>query len=216
MTKTIEIAKTETAFFIPADYLRAVYHSVSTEETRYYLNGVYIESDETRRIRMVSTDGHTLLKCELPDDAFMGEQVATQADSHYAGFILQTDVTEKAFKAKSRGELWIYGDSQSGILQFVDMMPGETELPRLGVCEFTRVDGTFPDWRRVMPAPVSEYGAVSVNPDYIARLTKGAKILSHVKTPAIRIQSGGNGEPMSVEWQGVEQMQGVIMPMRWG
>ena len=45
--------------------------SVSTEETRYYLNGIYIHSvqeNDEERFRVVATDGHRLsrLSSELP------------------------------------------------------------------------------------------------------------------------------------------------------
>jgi DNA polymerase-3 subunit beta len=48
--------------------------SVSTEETRYYLNGIYIHSvkeDNEERFRVVATDGHRLsrLSTELPLNA---------------------------------------------------------------------------------------------------------------------------------------------------
>ena len=34
--------------------------SVSTDETRYSLNGVFIEEREDGKVRMVATDGHRL------------------------------------------------------------------------------------------------------------------------------------------------------------
>lgn len=48
--------------------------AISTEETRYYLNGIYLhvtESEGTRVLRAVATDGHRLARVEdpLPDGA---------------------------------------------------------------------------------------------------------------------------------------------------
>ncbi|MDR3663512.1 MAG: DNA polymerase III subunit beta, partial [Mycobacterium sp.] len=43
--------------------------AISTEETRYYLNGIYLhaaESDGTRVLRAVATDGHRLARVEEP------------------------------------------------------------------------------------------------------------------------------------------------------
>src|SRR5918997_3986996 len=48
--------------------------AISTEETRYYLNGIYLhaaESDGAKKLRAVATDGHRLARFqeELPDGA---------------------------------------------------------------------------------------------------------------------------------------------------
>ena len=43
--------------------------AISTEETRYYLNGIYLhpaESGKTKTLRAVATDGHRLAQVELP------------------------------------------------------------------------------------------------------------------------------------------------------
>src|ERR1700748_1340732 len=54
-------------FSLPAATLRGLIDrtrfAISTEETRYYLNGIYLhvkEVDGTRRLRAVATDGHRL------------------------------------------------------------------------------------------------------------------------------------------------------------
>src|SRR5262249_57571698 len=43
--------------------------AISTEETRYYLNGIYLHiagSGQTQNLRAVATDGHRLAQMELP------------------------------------------------------------------------------------------------------------------------------------------------------
>ena len=43
--------------------------AISTEETRYYLNGIYLHPAEmagTKTLRAVATDGHRLAQVELP------------------------------------------------------------------------------------------------------------------------------------------------------
>ena len=43
--------------------------AISTEETRYYLNGIYlhtIDADGTAKLRAVATDGHRLARVETP------------------------------------------------------------------------------------------------------------------------------------------------------
>ena len=47
-----------------AEMIDRTLYSASTDETRYNLNGVYVEGAEKGRIRFVSTDGHRLAKVE--------------------------------------------------------------------------------------------------------------------------------------------------------
>src|SRR6202011_3391713 len=61
-----------TRFSLPAQALRGLIDrtrfAISTEETRYYLNGIYLhaaESGEARVLRAVATDGHRLARVEL-------------------------------------------------------------------------------------------------------------------------------------------------------
>lgn len=50
------------------DVIRKTLFSVSTDETRFHLNGALLETEpgESGTVRMVSTDGHRLSKCERP------------------------------------------------------------------------------------------------------------------------------------------------------
>lgn len=46
--------------------IRLVMPTVSTEETRYYLNGSLLEAHALGHLRMVTTDGHRLTRLDLP------------------------------------------------------------------------------------------------------------------------------------------------------
>src|ERR1700758_3976586 len=59
-------------FALPADELRTLIDrtrfAISTEETRYYLNGIYLhatKNDEVPMLRSVATDGHRLARYEM-------------------------------------------------------------------------------------------------------------------------------------------------------
>ena len=45
--------------------LQAVAHSISKEETRYYLNGVFLNADEAGQAQFCATDGHRMCLYEL-------------------------------------------------------------------------------------------------------------------------------------------------------
>src|SRR5690606_8018663 len=40
--------------------------AISTEETRYYLNGIYLHLVDDKALRAVATDGHRLAQVDLP------------------------------------------------------------------------------------------------------------------------------------------------------
>ena len=219
MAKQITIEKTDTTFFLPARDLLAVWNAVSNEETRPYLKGVFVEQNEKDGVCMVATTGHILLRATLAPMAFMGAKVSTQATSHDRGFILTLDTADKALKSKALGEVWLYGDTETGIIQAVDVVDAKkSSHARIGVVEFDRIEGTFPDWRRIMPtvAPGSEGVAVSVNLALLDDFRKAAALYADRRdTLPVRITSGASGDPMRVEFKHAAHLTGVIMPMRF-
>jgi len=226
--KTVIAENYATSFFLPAQEILACFHAKSNEETRYYLQGVYVQAmthadaPEIESLCAVATDGHVMLHCELPERAFIGADVSTQSNdsARTRGFILDFDVMEKALKAKSKsGELWLYGDTDTGIIQVVDLhqkaAPSDP-LARMGVLEFTRVDGSYPDWSRVMP---KESGAgVSgciFDPALLARLAKAGNLLSDHKSARVELTQAKTGDPMRVKFSGAPALTGVMMPCRF-
>ena len=87
--KTITPTLTPTAFFLPADDLRAAFQCISA--TSYYLGGVFVEADN-----LVALDGHQMLTIELPDGCHVGTECFTQGMDapEGAGFILSCDATD--------------------------------------------------------------------------------------------------------------------------
>ncbi|HBF32695.1 DNA polymerase III subunit beta [Rhizobium sp.] len=109
--------------------LTAVSFAISTEETRYYLNGVYIHPG-TDGALLVATDGHRLAKRWLridgdaPDGIILPRKTVRVLLSHLAK---DGDVTLEADNSK-----------------VAITMPGLRLVSKL-------IDGTFPDYTRVIP-----------------------------------------------------------------
>ena len=219
--KTITPTPTPTTFFLPADDLRAAFQCISTEQTRYYLCGVLIEAD-----KLVALDGHQMLTIELPDGCHVGTECFTQGmdaprmpgatgTPAGAGFILSCDATDKAFKAKAfGGDLWVYGDIETGILQFVINHGKGGEMSRVGVLEFSVIDGTYPDWRRVMAKGDGGTSSMCYDPAVLARLIKSADVIE--KGRPIRLTGGATpGDSIKVEFKGLDRLHGTITPVRW-
>jgi len=219
--KTITPTPTPTTFFLPADDLRAAFQCISTEQTRYYLGGVLIEDD-----KLVALDGHQMLTIELPDGCHVGTECFTQGmdaarmpgatgTPQGAGFILSCDATDKAFKAKaSGGDLWVYGDIETGILQFVINHGEGGEMYRVGVLEFSVIDGTYLDWRRVVAKGDGGTNSVCYDPAVLGKLIKAADVIE--KGKGIRLTSGATpGDPIRVDFVASARLRGTLYPVRW-
>jgi len=127
-------------FSLPARVLRGMIDrtrfAISTEETRYYLNGIYLhatESEGTPVLRAVATDGHRLARVEekLPEGA-----------SGMPGVI----VPRKTI-AELRKLLEETSDE-------VEIALSDTRIQfSLGPVTLTSklIDGTFPEYERVIP-----------------------------------------------------------------
>ncbi|MCL2427875.1 MAG: DNA polymerase III subunit beta, partial [Alphaproteobacteria bacterium] len=127
-------------FGLPAAQLRGLVDrtrfAISTEETRYYLNGIYLhvaESEGLRVLRAVATDGHRLARVEepLPDGA-----------GAMPGVIIPR---------KTVTELRKLLDEYTGS---VDVGLSDTRIRfHVGPVLLTSklIDGTFPEYERVIP-----------------------------------------------------------------
>jgi DNA polymerase-3 subunit beta len=127
-------------FHLPALVLRGLIDrtrfAISTEETRYYLNGIYlhaVESDGQKMLRAVATDGHRLARVEeaLPEGA-----------ETIPGVIIPR---------KTVGELRKLLDEASGS---VEIGLSDTRIQfKVGTITLTSklIDGTFPEYDRVIP-----------------------------------------------------------------
>lgn len=128
-------------FTLPAKDFAAAFgqveFAISTEETRYYLNGIHMHTlpvDGQTKLRAVATDGHRLSRIELP---------APEGSAGMPAVIVpRKTVAELGRMAKDQdGEI---------TLEFSANKIRAT----IGASTLTSklIDGTFPDYQRVIPA----------------------------------------------------------------
>ncbi len=129
-------------FSIAADDLRALIDStrfaISMEETRYYLNGIYLHTAKADKkvdvLRAVATDGHRLARAEMP---------APQGAKGIAGIILPR---KTAFEVRK------LLDEISGAVE-IALSESKVRFTFDNVVITSKlIDGTFPDYERVIPA----------------------------------------------------------------
>lgn len=110
--------------------------AISTEETRYYLNGIYLHAAETNNIAMlraVATDGHRLARVEFP---------LPEGAAGMPGVIVPRKAVAEVRKLLEDAE---------GV---VDVALSDTKVRfQAGNIVLTSklIDGTFPDYERVIP-----------------------------------------------------------------
>jgi len=113
--------------------------AISTEETRYYLNGIYLhatKSNEVPVVRAVATDGHRLARVEM---------TAPEGAAGMPGIIVPRKTVLELRKLIEEG------DAE----REVQIALGETKIRcAIGEAALTSklIDGTFPDYDRVIPA----------------------------------------------------------------
>jgi DNA polymerase III subunit beta len=127
-------------FSAPAGVLRRLFDkakfAISTEETRYYLNGVYMHTatgDAGAVLRCVATDGHRLARIDapLPDGA-----------AGMPGVIVPRKTVNELRK--------LLDDDEAQIAVSVSETKVRFATPAIMLTSKV-IDGTFPDYTRVIP-----------------------------------------------------------------
>jgi DNA polymerase-3 subunit beta len=163
------------AFEMDAAALRAdlerVGPAVSTEETRYYLNGVFFHRlNGTEQLRLAATDGHRLNVATVP--------LPSGAE----------DIGDSIVPRKAVGVLvGIMGKKAAGTVRLAfspSMMLAEFGAFRL-VSKL--VDGTFPDYARVIPS--SNAKRLTVDAPDLAQLAQGVASICSAKARAVVISA---------------------------
>lgn len=182
--------------------LNLVAFAISTEATRYYLNGVLFEIAEDNTLRLVATDGHRLALYKP-----QGHRIDPQASRLSA--IVPRDTVLAWLKDKpARGE----GTTPVALTFTETSVQRSTQSTQ---STSSLVDGSFPDWRRVVPdhSKAQSHAAPQFNALYMADVAKALKAATGDRKPALRIVTGeSERDPMLLHSE-VEGWLSVLMPV---
>ena len=127
-------------FSLPASQLKTLIEktqfAISTEETRYYLNGIFmhtLEVDGATVLRAVSTDGHRLARVQVP---------APDGAADMPGVIVPRKAVAEVQKLIEDPTATVKIELSTTKIRFTF---GEVVLTS------KLIDGTFPDYARVIP-----------------------------------------------------------------
>lgn len=173
------------SFSIPAADLRTLIDrtrfAISSEETRYYLNGIYLHAANNEGVevlRAVATDGHRLARFEmpLPDGA-----------KDMPGVIIPRKAINEIRKLVDEAGDKIEISLSDNKIQFsFDHVALTTKL----------IDGTFPDYTRVIPKNNDKF--LEVNPAIFANAVDRVSTISSEKSRAVKLTLGGKTMTLSV------------------
>lgn len=150
---------------VPVGHIEAALQAVSKEETRYYLKGVFLDA----RGYIASTNGHILFAARC-DNARKLASCPSLASGGLSGVIVPSDALLQAAKAagKTKGLCYVIERDERGQWWI---------LSGVARVAFAPVDGSFPDWTRVVPTAPETRTAAHFQPQYIAALGNMAKAL---------------------------------------
>lgn len=184
---------------VDALLFRAAAECQSTEETRYYLNGVYVHAHPEKGALLVATDGHRLLIAHDEAGACSKPGIVAIDKSIFAN---------KSFEAnKPDARITVDAD---GIASVGTYRGTKSAL----------IDGTFPDYATVVRpvlalAKAGKRAAATFSHAYIAAFCKIAALLkTGDKFAPMRLVSFTENDPALIRFGSTDNVFGILMPMR--
>ena len=176
--------------------LKAVALFCSKDETRYYLKGVNLQF-RSDHVIMCATNGHML--------SVIRQRFADPLDNPIPDTIVPIELIDRIKLHKSIDYAELYVDGRRISITYI----GATY-------QDGAIDGSFPDFRRVIPASVS--GEIAqFDPQYITTFAKAKALLSGIKAPLVPISHNGLS-PALIDWVSCDDTHvsgfGVLMPVR--
>ncbi len=172
-----------TGFTLPCETLVTLIDktrfAISTEETRYYLNGIFFHAPAgAGTLRAVATDGHRLARVEIPLPA----------------------------GAEGMPDIIIPRKCVAEVRKLLDERDGEVEIAlsaakirfRIGAAILTSklIDGTFPDYSRVIPTANDKL--LKIDPATLAEGVDRVTAIASEKTRAVKLSLDRDRVTLSV------------------
>jgi hypothetical protein len=204
---------------VPSMSLQKLLPFVSDEETRYYLNGICLESHPSYGINLVATDGHRLS---------IWNETNSFADSKIPPSIIlhANDETKALLKIKPGKGMKAYAtidtdDKRLTISQGPDAIQNDEDLTLIATCEHVLIDGTFPDWRAILPPldnlisfPFQCESMACFNASYLSdylKVAKGTVVEDAAITILADAKNDGTG-PAVILLSSIPEFLGILMP----
>jgi DNA polymerase III subunit beta len=155
--------------------MRKTSFAVSTDESRYVLNGIFI-SLKDHKMTMVATDGRRL--------ALVDEEVEITEKNSGEFIIPAKAATELNRLLQEKGEVEIkFGDNQAAF-----ELKGENEFSVLLISKL--IEGNYPNYRQVIPGEAKE--RVPLMREEFVQALRRAEIMTSEKANSVKLTFGKN------------------------
>ncbi len=167
--------------------------AISTEETRYYLNGINVRKLADWTYRFAATDGHRLMMVDVPLPDAEGELPES--------FILPrrfVTIALSSFAKVEEGRAWRVGYSAPSNEAPKTLEPERRGLPRVSLAGEASglrlelgsklIDGTYPDYQRIIPGELRH--VVRCDAAALAKAVHSLQPLAREKTRAVKLTFG--------------------------
>ncbi len=165
-----------------ADAFAAVGHAISSEETRYYLNGVFLhpaDADGALDLRFAATDGHRLarLAIDAPEGSLCAPAVIVPRQ-------VVSILAKELGRVPEDGEIGVSMGRGGAVMLFTLPMPDDGTL----TVQAKMIEGTFPDYTRVIPdAPPNR---LTVGREALLGALRRVVVLADGKSRAVKLEAG--------------------------
>ena len=189
---------------------------LSAKQARYCLNGVFVDPNPNGGVNLVATDSHRMLV--IHDAAGTADESA---------IIALTPESIKACKAGRNETRHIEiktGENIATIYAVVGTHESDDEMlaarSHIAISAACKIDGTFPDYRRVVPTPSPKGVATPFSGKYVADFGKAANELAKIgssnkyRKGIIRILCSDINSPALILFDNSPHALGVLMPIR--
>ncbi len=183
---SVTVAKLPSTFTVPAKTILSLFDrtafAMSTEETRYYLNGIYLHATDDGKLRAVATDGHRMARMQtsLPEGA-----------EGIPGVII------------SRKTVSQIQDMASEDQQDLEISLSETQISvkfQNAYLISRLVDGQFPEYERVVPKNADK--GFIFDPSYLATVVDRVSTMASDKTHGVKLSIEKNKISFSADGGG--------------
>ena len=148
--------------------------AISSEETRYYLNGIYLHVPDIKsdKLRAVATDGHRLAQAEVP---------IPKGAENMPGVILPK---------KAVGEVGKLIDSTDGLVTIIISKTKAKFIFPTSILTTKLIDGSFPDYQRVVPK--ENLNKLLVSNSHFSKAIDRVSTVSMEKSRAVKLSLSNN------------------------
>lgn len=173
---------------IPANYLKAALTHAGDRDVRDYLNCVRVEIVSTGDVYIVATDGARMFVGRMP--------AADETTLPPLAVSIPRDTVKRALTSRA-AQL---------VLRFDPLT--------LGDVGFKQPEGSYPDWRRVVPRPAADEAPADFHWRYLAEAE--ASLRAWCRKPHILTHASFRGTDAALVTCQDENVFAVVMPARLG